>query len=172
MRRAGSCAAGIGAVFASSVALAAAGGGLRPPDDAAGAGAEIRPVASLNLLVRVERDNPKPQRPQGLLDALGDLARALHGCWSPPPLDRIANPPDVIFDISYRRDGSLFGRPRVIQFSRGVTDAERGILYEAVARALDLCSSLPFTDGLGGAVAGRTFRVVFQDRRNQRQALR
>ena len=172
MRRAGFCAAGIGAVLASSAALAAAGGGLRPPQGVAGTGAEARPAASLNLQVRIQRDNPTPQRPQAPLGALGDLARALHGCWSPPPLDRIANPPDVIFDISYRRDGSLFGRPRVIQFSRGVSDAERGLYYEAVARALDLCSSLPFTDGLGGAVAGRTFRVVLQDRRNQRQALR
>ncbi|NJL09067.1 MAG: hypothetical protein HC900_13130 [Methylacidiphilales bacterium] len=171
MRRTGSCAAGIGAVFASSVALAA-GGGLRPPDGIAGIGAEVLPAASLNLLVRIERDNPHPARPPAPLDTLGDLARALHGCWSPPPLDRIANPPDVIFDVSFRRNGSLFGRPRIIQFSRSVTEAERGIYYESVARALDLCSSLPFTDGLGGAVAGRTFRVVLQDRRNQRQALR
>ena len=100
------------------------------------------------------------------------MAEALYGCWSPPPLAEVADPPNVIFQVSYRRNGELFGRPRIIEFSRSVTNAERGLYYEAVARALELCSSLPFTDGLGGAIAGRTIRVVFNDHRNKRQALR
>jgi hypothetical protein len=29
---------------------------------------------------------------------------------------------------------------------------------------------MPFTDSMGGAVAGRTFRVNFLDRRNSRKA--
>lgn len=107
-----------------------------------------------------------------MLNALADLAPALRGCWWPPRLGDVASPPDVTFQISFRRDGRLFGRPRIIEFSRAVTRIERAIYYQAVARALELCSSLPFNDGLGGAIAGRTIRVVFKDQRNKRQALR
>jgi hypothetical protein len=135
-------------------------------------GHPVETVQGLILGVRIAADNPNPVRPTAPISDLNGVAQALAGCWSPPDHAEVANPPDVIFQVSYRRNGTLFGRPRTIEFSRAVTAAERGIFYQAVARALDLCSSLPFTDGLGGAVAGRTFRVVLQDRRNQRQALR
>ncbi|NJL07668.1 MAG: hypothetical protein HC900_04930 [Methylacidiphilales bacterium] len=141
------------------------------PAEGLAAGTEVRPAASMTLVIPVGRNNPAPKCPEMILNTLGDLAEALAGCWSPPPIDEVANPPDAIFQVSYRRNGTLFGRPRIIEFSRGVTTAERGIYYEAVARALTLCSSLPFSDALGGAVAGRTFRVVFKDQRNKRQAL-
>jgi hypothetical protein len=189
------CAAGIGLALLSTAALAAVGGGLVPNAGGAhligdtcdasacrplpgfrlsgglAAGVEVRPAASVILVVPVARDNPAPKSPEKMLNALGDLAEALYGCWGPPPLTEVAEPPDVIFQVSYRRNGTLFGRPRIIEFSRSVTHAERGIYYEAVARALELCSSLPFSEALGGAVAGRTFRVVFKDLRNKRQAL-
>lgn len=164
---ASACSSSAGAPPAERVALVER---FRLPEDLA-AGAEVRPAASVILVVPVGRDNPAPKSPEKMLNALGDLAEALYGCWKPPPLMEVADPPDVIFQVSYRRNGTLFGRPRIIEFSRSVTDAERGIYYEAVARALELCSSLPFSDALGGAVAGRTFRVVFKDYRNKRQAL-
>jgi hypothetical protein len=190
------CAAGIGLALVATAALAAvgeehapnAGGtelgdicgasasspgpGFRLSQQGFAGGAEVRPAASMILVVPVGRDNPAPKSPEKMLNALADLAEALYGCWSPPPVTPVADPPDIIFQISYRRNGTLFGRPRIIEFSRNVTGAERGIYYLAVARALDLCSSLPFSDALGGAVAGRTFRVVFKDYRNKRQALR
>jgi len=39
-----------------------------------------------------------------------------------------------------------------------------------VAEAVDRCSKMPFTDSMGGAVAGSPFRVNFLDRRNSRKA--
>ena len=42
--------------------------------------------------------------------------------------------------------------------------------YAAVAEAIDRCSPMPFTESMGGAVAGRVFRVNFIDMRNRRQA--
>lgn len=188
-------AAGIGLAFIATAALAAVGGkldpnaggagigdtcdasacapseGFRPSEGLAG-GAEVRPAASMILVVPVARDNPAPKSPEKMLNTLADVAQALYGCWRPPTLAEVENPPDVIFQVSYRRNGELFGRPRIIEFSRSLTEVERGIYYGAVARALELCSTLPLSEGLGGAIAGRTFRVVFNDLRNKRQALR
>jgi hypothetical protein len=58
----------------------------------------------------------------------------------------------------------------VVNFARSVTDEERQLYYTAVAEAVDRCVPMPFTESMGGAVAGRTFRVNFLDRRNSRKA--
>ena len=95
---------------------------------------------------------------------------AFAGCWSPPPLDRGRQPLDLTFQVSFKRSGELFGKPRAIDFARPVTDEERQRYYTAVAEAVDRCSQMPFTEAMGGAVAGRPFRVNFLDRRNSRKA--
>ncbi|HKS61813.1 MAG TPA: hypothetical protein VJT13_08955 [Xanthobacteraceae bacterium] len=91
-------------------------------------------------------------------------------CWSPPPLDQGRQPLDLTFQVSFKRSGELFGKPRVVNFARPVTDEERQLYYAAVAEAVDRCAPMPFTDSMGGAVAGRPFRVNFIDRRNSRKA--
>ncbi len=66
--------------------------------------------------------------------------------------------------FSFRRDGSLLGKPSITYESRDVSDEDR-IRYEtAVARALQRCTPMPFTDELGGAVAGRPLRMRFNAR--------
>jgi len=67
-------------------------------------------------------------------------------------------------------EGELFGKPRIVEFARPVTPEERGRYYAAVAEAIDRCSQMPFTEQMGGAVAGRVFRVNFIDMRNRKQA--
>jgi len=51
-----------------------------------------------------------------------------------------------------------------------LTNEERERYYTSVAEAIDRCAPMPFTETMGGAVAGRTFRVNFLDRRNSRKA--
>ena len=79
-------------------------------------------------------------------------------------------PVDLTFQVSFKRSGELFGKPRAIQFAHEVTPQERDRYYQAVAEAVERCSQMPFTDRMGGAVAGRTFRVNFIDARNRKQA--
>ena len=71
--------------------------------------------------------------------------------------------------MSFKRSGELFGKPRVVNFAREVTPEERRRYYQAVVEAIDRCSPMPFTEAMGGAVAGRTFRVNFLDRRDSRK---
>ena len=122
------------------------------------------------LSIEIRGSNPQPVRPKEPVNNLQELMAAFAGCWSPPALDRERQPVDLTFQVSFKRSGELFGKPRVIDFARAVTPEERQRYYTAVAEAVELCSQMPFTDSMGGAVAGRTFRVNFIDARNRKQA--
>jgi hypothetical protein len=121
------------------------------------------------LAIEIVESNPRPTQPKRPVDNLNDLSLAWGGCWSPPPVDRSRQPLDVTFQVSFKRSGELFGRPRTINFSREVTPEERERYYRAVAEAVDRCARMPFTDSMGGAVAGRPFRINFLDRRDSRK---
>jgi hypothetical protein len=123
---------------------------------------------TLSILIR--GTNANPARPTAPVNNLQELSAALAACWSPPPADRERGPVDVIFQVSFKRSGELFGKPRIVEFVRPVTPEERGRYYAAVAEAIDRCSQMPFTEAMGGAVAGRVFRVNFIDLRNSKQA--
>ena len=146
---------------AAAAALAAVAIGLPAP---------VAHAQGMNLQIEIRGDNTRPIRPQGAVNTLQDLMTALAACWSPPPLDARRQPLDLTFQVSFKRSGELFGKPRVINFARSVTDEERQLYYTAVAEAVDRCVPMPFTESMGGAVAGRTFRVNFLDRRNSRKA--
>ena len=132
------------------------------------AGAALAQGAILQMEIR--NSNPRPVRPSAPINNLDDLMVAFVGCWSPPPLEGNRRPLDLTFQVSFKRSGELFGKPRMIDFARPVTDEERQIYYTAVAEAIERCATMPFTDSMGGAVAGRPFRVNFLDRRNSRKA--
>ena len=124
----------------------------------------------MNLQIEIRSSNPSPVRPKSPVNTLLELMAALAECWSPPPLDRDRQPVDLTFQVSFKRSGELFGKPRAVQFGRVVTPEERQRYYTAVAEAVDRCALMPFTESMGGAVAGRTFRINFIDRRNSRKA--
>ena len=121
------------------------------------------------LQIEISGSNPRPVRPSSPVNNLQELMAAFVGCWSPPPLDQGRQPLDLTFQVSFKRSGELFGKPRVIVFARPVTDGERQLYYTAVAETVDRCSAMPFTQSMGGAVAGQPFRVNFLDRRNSRK---
>jgi hypothetical protein len=121
------------------------------------------------LIISVPGNKPHPREPAAPVNSLQDLAAALYGCWDPPPLDG-RQPLDVIFIVSFKRSGELFGKPRVIQFNGEVTPERRAVYYAAVAEALDRCAKMPFTDSMAASAAGRVFRITFVDMRNRKQA--
>jgi hypothetical protein len=122
------------------------------------------------LTIEISRSNARPHAPTGSINTLQDLMAAFAGCWAPPPADTSRGPVDLTFQVSFKRSGELFGKPRAISFARAVTDKEREIYYRAVAEAVDRCAQMPFTESMGGAIAGRPFRVNFLDRRDSRKA--
>jgi hypothetical protein len=122
------------------------------------------------LFVEIGQNNPDPVRPSRAVDNLRDLTDALRRCWSPPPIEAGAGPVDVTFTISFKRSGELFGKPKIVTFVQKIMPELRDRYYQAVAEALERCSQMPFTEQMGGAVAGRAFRVNFLDRRNSKRA--
>ena len=98
------------------------------------------------------------------LDTLKDIFARLHSCWKPPPLSQ-ANPIDITVVVSFNRTGAILGHPKITYESEQATDNDRLKYRVAVMEALQRCTPLPFTEGLGGAVAGRPLAVSFRTRK-------
>jgi hypothetical protein len=110
------------------------------------------------------------QTPPARLNTLNDLGAALQACWVPPPIDQARPGMQITVMMSFRRNGELFGQPKITFESVGATDDERLAYRTAVAEMLKRCSPLPVTDGLGNAIAGRPFTMRFIDNRKLKQA--
>jgi hypothetical protein len=106
---------------------------------------------------------------QARLNTLKDIFTAVSGCWKPPPPGQ-ANPIDITVIVSFRRDGTILGHPRISYESTEATDNDRLQYRTAVMETLQRCTPLPFTEGLGGAVAGRPFTLSFKTRKRQPKA--
>ena len=98
------------------------------------------------------------------LDTIQDIFVRLHSCWRPPPASR-ANPIDITVVVSFNREGAILGHPRISYESEQASDNDRLAYRIAVMETLQRCTPLPFTEGLGGAVAGRPFAVPFRTRK-------
>ena len=104
------------------------------------------------------------------LNTLKDLGAALQACWMPPPLAQSRPGMQVTVQLSFKRNGELFGNPRITFETTGASDGERLAYRVAVAETLKRCAPLPFTAALGNAVAGRPFTMRFIDERKLKQA--
>ncbi|MGO9360129.1 MAG: hypothetical protein ACLP1D_21080 [Xanthobacteraceae bacterium] len=96
-----------------------------------------------------------------VVNTLAQLFARLAACWKPPP-PRIGDDGlQITVVLSFRRDGSLLGKPSIAYETPAATDDDR-IRYEtALARTLQRCTPMPFTDEMGAAVAGRPLRIRF-----------
>jgi len=67
--------------------------------------------------------------------------------------------------LAFKRSGEMISAPRVTYASREAPPAARDAYHDAILAALERCTPLPFTPGLGGAVAGRPVAIRFVDDR-------
>jgi hypothetical protein len=104
------------------------------------------------------------------LNTLSDVIAALRACWAPPPMDQSRPGMQITVQMSFRRNGELFGQPRITFESVGASDDERLAYRIAVAKMLRRCAPLPFTDALGNAIAGRPLTMRLIDNRKLKQA--
>ena len=73
---------------------------------------------------------------------------------------------DITVIVSFNREGHILGRPRITYESEQASDNDRLQYRVAVMEALQRCTPLPFTEALGGAVAGRPFAIPFRTRKS------
>jgi hypothetical protein len=119
--------------------------------------------------IEIHDGHPEPKRPTTPVDNIHGLRLAFARCWKPPPLEGKRQPLDLTFQVSFKRSGELFGKPRTVDFARPVTPEERELYYRAVVEAVERCSQMPFTESMGGASAGRPFRINLRDMRNSKK---
>ena len=107
--------------------------------------------------------------PKGPLNTLADVGDALRGCWKWPPLTEVRQGMELTVRLSFKRNGEIFGAKLTYQ-TRDVSDDERRLYYGALLEALKLCSPLPVSESLGGAIAGRPMTIRFKDTRKEGKA--
>lgn len=131
---------------------------------------EIEYPYGQNLQLTIESmpsqaDAARYRRPDHDLDTIGDLFAALRSCWSPPPEDHARPGMQMSVRFSFNRAGRLIGPPRVTYATSGVPAETRATYLTAISASLDACLPLKFTDGLGGALAGRPIAIRYVDNR-------
>jgi hypothetical protein len=127
--------------------------------------AQIGPGQRQGLLLGT-RPYPNARRPSGELNTLNDLFAAVRACWVPPPLQHAEPGMEMTMRFSFNRDGKLIGPPQLTYAKPDVSVKVREVYREALARSLQSCTPLPFTSGLGAAIAGRPVFVTISDDRD------
>ena len=96
------------------------------------------------------------------VDNIKEAFARLRTCWKPPPASQ-ANPDvEITVIVSFTREGNILGHPKITYESENATDNDRLRYRIAVMEALQRCTPMPFTESMGGAVAGRPFAVRFR----------
>jgi hypothetical protein len=123
--------------------------------------------------LRVQNPTPgpsEPKKPVAPVNTIAEVFAALEACWIPPPLEQARAGMQITVLVSFKRNGEILGKPRITYETPGASDEERLAYRVAMAQALSRCAPLPFTDALGGALAGRLLTIRFIDNRKLKQA--
>ena len=110
-------------------------------------------------------DAAKYQKPDHDLNTIGDLFAALRSCWTPPPADSAREGMQMSVLFSFKRSGAMIATPRMTYATAGVSADTRATYLKAINASLDACEPLKFSDGLGGAIAGRPIAIRYVDNR-------
>ena len=98
------------------------------------------------------------------LDRLDQIAPALRRCWQPPMLDGPTAAAAATVRFSLRRDGTLFGQPRVTWEMRRASPGLRERFSNSLIAAVRDCTPMRLSPGLGGSIAGRPITIRFYGR--------
>jgi hypothetical protein len=112
-----------------------------------------------------EQDAAKYQRPDHDLDTIGDLFAELRSCWSPPSDGEARQGMQMSVRFSFKTSGEMIGQPRLTFATSGVPADTRTSYLKAINASLAACLPLKFTQGLGGALAGRPIMIRYVDNR-------
>jgi hypothetical protein len=101
------------------------------------------------------------------LDTLHAMFEALRACWVPPGREEARAGMQMSVRFAFRRSGEIIATPRVTYATAGIPPQTRETYLHAITAALERCTPLRFTEGLGRAVAGRPIAIRFVDNREQ-----
>jgi hypothetical protein len=116
------------------------------------------------------QDASETRKTAAPLNTIAEVFAALEACWIPPAPEQARPGMQITVLLSFKRSGELLGKPRITYETENASDDERLSYRVAMAQALRRCTPLPFTDALGGALAGRPLTIRFIDNRKLKQA--
>ena len=88
-------------------------------------------------------------------NTLKEFNAQLNACLKIP---RAPEGGDMTILLSIKRDGSLYGKPRVVFAKQLIAPQDQADFMGSVIYAIKNCFPLKITDTLGAAIAGRPFR--------------
>ncbi|MGX5800100.1 hypothetical protein ACWGS9_02525 [Bradyrhizobium sp. Arg314] len=92
------------------------------------------------------------------VNSIAEISAAIYACWQPPPGTGGLS---LTLRFSLRRDGTLIGKPRATFSKLGPDDSLNRAFVASVLEALEKALPVPFTDSMGGAIAGRMLSPLF-----------
>jgi hypothetical protein len=101
------------------------------------------------------------------IDNIHDLFAALRACWLAPDRGDTHDDLQMSVRFAFKRTGEIIGEPRVTYTTPGLEDDTRKVYRQAITEALDRCTPMPFSKGMGGAIAGRPIAIRYVDKRNR-----
>ncbi len=133
----------------------------------------IGQTLQLTIVSRAADDNSdahaeekSADRSQHDLNTIRDVFSALRACWVPPQ-KHVARPgTQITLRFSFNSHGGIISEPRTTYVTANTPPDARQVYWNAATAALKRCTPLQFTDGLGGALAGRPFAIRFVDDRS------
>ena len=100
------------------------------------------------------------------LNTIRDVFSALRACWVPPAKDVARSGMQMTLRLSFNSHGRMISEPRATYVTPGIPPDVRQVYWDAATAAFKRCTPLQFTDGVGGALAGRPFAIRFVDDRS------
>ena len=110
--------------------------------------------ASANTAIPQER----PCHSTHPVDTLKKMSEAIYACWMPPAGTAGMS---LTLQFSLRRNGTLIGKPRATYSDLGTNPQLSRAFVASILKALDDALPLPFSDSMGGAIAGRMLAPRF-----------
>jgi hypothetical protein len=113
-----------------------------------------------------ERD-AEPDRPEQKIDNIRELFGLLRSCWVPPPLNEARPGMQMSVRFAFKNDGEIIATPRLTYVTPDSSRQDRDAYRHAIDASLDRCTPIPFTQEMGGAIAGRPIAIRFVDNRSK-----
>ena len=100
-------------------------------------------IAGEVLVIATLAGSAAAQSPRAPINTLNDLEAALLDCWVPPPIEQSRPGMQITVLMSFKRNGELFGQPRITFQSSDASDAERASYRTAVVETLSAAPPCP-----------------------------
>jgi hypothetical protein len=99
------------------------------------------------------------------VDSIMAMFAALRACWVPPPKEQAWHGMQYTIRFAFKRDGEVIAPPWRTYSSHDAPADVRDLYGAAIDAALKRCTPLPFSKGMGEAIAGRPIVIRFVDDR-------